>query len=162
MKRIILPLMLLSLSLNAQTSSTCRSTLAADAEQVAAQLSAIAAQANAQGFNAAVQDLARQLQTLAPTLSRPDQALIDTFIADLKAATDAAGPGGTNITNSEKLRLSTGLTNILLSTGMTLSDINTLLANTQAVFASLEGINPAALRAAIEKTISDAKACRPR
>ncbi len=162
MKKLAFALLLLAAGLPAQTSSTCRATLTADAQLIANEISAIAAQASAQGFPAAVQELARLLQSLAPTLTRPDQTLIDTFLTDLKAASASTGPGGITITASEKLKLTNDITSILLSTGLTNSDIAAILNHLQTALASLEGISTANLRAAIEKTAADAKACRVR
>jgi hypothetical protein len=143
-------------------SSACTTTLSADAQAVSNDLAAIAAQAGALGFSQAVQTLAKDLEAILPTLSVPDQQLVEKFLNDLAAATASSGPGGASITPSEKIVLTNDINKILVSSGLTSSQINTLSNDILAVMSSLSGISTAQLQVDLQKMVADAKACRLR
>jgi hypothetical protein len=160
MKTILLTLTLATASTAFCQSGACKTTLSTDTQAIGNDLAAIAGQANAQGFPQAVQALALELQTIMPGLNPPDQQLVQQFLTDLSAATSASGPGGSTITPIEKLVLSNDLNQVVLSTGITNSEINTISNDLLAVMNSLSGISTAQLQADTQKLVADAKSCK--
>lgn len=140
--------------------TACRTNLATDAQLIANDLAAIAAQAGDQGFGKAVQTLAKDLEALLPALASTDQQLVEKFLTDLTSATSSSGPGGSSITASEKLVLTNDLTQILVSSGISSSQITTIANDLNAVMASLSGISTAQLQADLQKLVADAKTCK--
>ena len=157
----ILGVAMLALPAMAQ-SNACVNALSADAQAIANDLSAIAAQGSAQGVPQAVQNLAKALQEIIPGLNVPDQQTVEKFLTDLSAATASTGPGGSSITPSERLVLTNDVNKILVSSGMTTSQINTLVNDILAVMTTVSGISTVQLQADAQKTLADVKSCRVR
>jgi hypothetical protein len=149
-------------SMTAQTanSSNCRSLITSDVQAVVADLSAIAGQAKAQGFPQAMEKLAADLEAILPSLSAPDQVLVEKFVTDLQNAVSSTGPGGTTITAAERIQLTNDLVQLLLSTGMTSAQVDLILSDLMAVTSSLSGISTVQLQADLQKLAADVKACR--
>ena len=139
----------------------CKTVITTDVQAVVADLSAIALQAKAQQFPQAVDQLAADLEAILPLLTRPDQLAVEKFLTDLDAAVSASGPGGTKITSVERVVLTNDLLAIVNSTGMTESQMETILTDLAAVTASLSGISAAQLQNDIQKLKTDLRACVP-
>ncbi|MBX7220749.1 MAG: hypothetical protein K1Y36_12440 [Blastocatellia bacterium] len=137
----------------------CNGNLSADVQAVINDLTAISQQAQAQGFQQAMQNFVNSLKAILPTLSAPDQATVQKFINDLTTFTSSSSQGGTTITPLEQATLYTDFYNVVLSTGITVSQLQTLQANLVAVLNTLSGISTAQLQADFQKLVNDAKSC---
>jgi len=147
---------------SAQTSTTCGQTIGQDLKAINADLSAIASQAKAQGFGTAAEQFAADLETILPTLSRPSQAAVEKFASDLVAATSASSPGGTEITASERLKLTNDWTIVVTSTGITSDQIATISNDLVNALSALRGISTEQLRSDVNTLVADVSSCRAR
>lgn len=138
----------------------CSQTITQDLQAVSADLSAIVAQADAQGFQAAAEKFAADLETILPTLSKPSQEAVEKFTTDLIAATSASSPGGTQITASERLKLTADWSAVVTSTGITAEQIETIQTDLANALSTLKGISTAQLRADLQTLAADLSACR--
>ena len=161
MKLATLSLLLLPLVAPAADPS-CQATITSDVQAVVASLSAVTSQAKAQQLPEALEQLAKDFATVLPSLSQPDQVLVEKFLTDLEAALSPSGPGGTAITATERLRLTNDLTQVLLSTGLTTAQAQLILDDIAAVFTAVEGISTAQLKSDLQRLATDLQACRIR
>ena len=139
--------------------SPCGGTVMADVEAVVADLAEIAAQAEDQGFPEAMTAFADDLRAIVPTLTAPSQDAIETFLDDLADAVAEDGPGGSQITALEQATLSVEIYAVVLSTGITSTDLATLQNDLLAAVSTLDGISTDQLRADLEQLAVDASAC---
>ena len=144
----------------AQAPTGCGQTVVNDARAVAADLQAIAAQAKAQGFQTAAEQLAKDLEEILPTLTKPSRDAVEKFVSDLEEATSPASPGGSGITAAERLKLANDWAAIVSSTGITSDQIATITNDVLNALSTLEGISTAQLHADLTKLRTDAAACR--
>ncbi|MEW6731528.1 MAG: hypothetical protein AB1489_09385 [Acidobacteriota bacterium] len=135
-------------------SSPCSGTVYNDVKAVVADLSNIAAQANANGFKTAMQQFINDLKAILPTLSPPSQTTVQQLINDLNAAV-ADG----KISTPEQLTLVNDFYNLVLSTGLTSSQFETIKNDLIAVANTLTGISTAQLQTDLQKLSTDAKSC---
>jgi hypothetical protein len=117
-------------------------------------LSNIAAQANANGFRTAIQDFINVLKSILPTLSQPSQQVVQKFINDLNAAI-ADG----QISTLEQITLSNDLYNLVISTGITSSQLTLITDSLANVLSTLSGISTTQLKTDLQKLVTDAQAC---
>jgi hypothetical protein len=143
----------------ASATSPCGGTIQTDVAAIVADLQAISAQAQAQGFPEAMEALVTDLEAILPTLSPPNQALVQELVDDLEAAVSETGPGGTSITHAEEAVLELDLYNVILSTGITSEQSTTIIEDILAAVGTVEGISTAQLQADVQKLIADAQAC---
>jgi hypothetical protein len=142
------------MAINATATSTCNGMVLNDVKAVINDLKNISAQANANGFKTATQQFINDLRTVLPTLSPADQALVQKFIMDLNIAI-ADG----KISLLEQSILTLDFYNIVVSTGITSVQLQTLQTDLLAVLNSLTGISTVQLQADLTKLLADLQAC---
>ncbi|HND18522.1 MAG TPA: hypothetical protein PLB18_04055, partial [Acidobacteriota bacterium] len=143
----------------ASAPAPCNGTVQADIQLVITDLSAISAQAQAQGFQTAVQTLTTDLRTIIPTLTAPSQSTVQKFIDDLNKYTASTSMGGTTITAIEQAVLINDFNNVVLSTGITSTQLTTLQTDLVGVLNTLSGISTAQLQTDFQKLIADVQTC---
>jgi len=143
----------------AQTPANCAQTIASDTKAITKDLSAIVAQADAQGFNSAVEQFASDVETILPTLNPASQTAVQKFVSDLIEATSATSPGGTTVTASERLKLTTDWTVLVDSTGITSEQIATISNDLISALNILKSVSTAQLQADISILRGDLGTC---
>ncbi|MBL8151411.1 MAG: hypothetical protein JNN15_15920 [Blastocatellia bacterium] len=140
-------------------SSPCAAAVMASAQAVVADLVAISSQAQSQGFNVALQQFLTIVRTILPTLNQPSQATIQKFVTDVNQAISASSPGGTTITPAEQSILVVDFYNLVLSTGITTSQLQAIESSLIAVLNTLSGISTAQLQTDLRALIDNARNC---
>ncbi len=143
-----------SMAVATNATSPCGGNVNNDAKLVIMDLSNIAAQANANGFRTAIQDFINVLKSILPTLSQPSQQVVQKFINDLNAAI-ADG----QISTLEQITLSNDLYNLVISTGITSSQLTLITDSLANVLSTLSGISTTQLKTDLQKLVTDAQAC---
>ncbi len=143
-----------SMTVASRASSPCGATVSNDVRLVIADLASIASQAEANGFRVAIEEFTNVLKSILPTLSKPSQDLVQKFIDDL---TVAIADG--QISTIEQITLSTDLYNVIISTGITSSQLTLITDSLANVLSTLSGISTTQLKADLQKLVIDAQAC---
>lgn len=161
MIRIALLLALASSVMPAQVrNQTCRSIIARDMQNVAAELTRLSLQAQAQSFPQAIAQFRADLQNLRQGLAPATRQALEAYSATLQSARSTLGPGGFASTPAERRQMTQAFTNLMFHKSLTREQRNYILRDMANVAGSLQGISPIPYQNAVTQLRNDLATCR--